>query len=259
MKYLLLCSFTVYFILAIVPLGMTQDYIIHKGSGVKIYFTTNDEMFPESWRGGTINGKATSLKPSQYKRSKELIMSALDKYPTELLKENLEEIYILDSLNFYGQNYGGTNSNYNVYVVNTGKENGYSDEYFEQLFHAEFSSILLRIHSNDLFEAMWKSNNNSDFDYGQGGVDEIINGKAGTNYNDDYFKEGFLYQYAMSGMENDFNSISKNLFCPNAKFWKEAYNYTKLKRKINSTIDFYHKLNVNFTKEYFKSFSKDSE
>ncbi|PLX08958.1 MAG: hypothetical protein C0596_03875 [Marinilabiliales bacterium] len=232
---------------------MTQNKIVHEESGVIIHFQTDRNMFPENWVGGSINGQAESLKESEYERSKKIILKALDKYPPEVLEDNLKEIYLLNSLEFYDQGYGGTNSNYNVYLVNSGESDGYSDEYVEQLFHAEFSSILLRNYSNPLFESRWEKVNDEGFEYGDGGVLEIKNGTAGTDYSADYFKHGFLYQYAMSGMENDFNSISKNLFCPNTKFWKEAYKYKKLRLKIDATIKFYNNIDETFTKEYFKS------
>lgn len=214
-------------------------------------------MFPESWRGGEINGYAESLKESEYKRSKRIIIKALDKYPPEVLQNNLFDVYILNDLEFYNTKYGGTNSNYNVYITNSGKINGYSDEYFEQLFHAEFSSIILRNFSNKDFESNWIELNDSGFEYGTGGVEEINNGTASTEYSVDYFKKGFLYQYAMSGMENDFNSISKNLFCPNEIFWDEAYKHDKLKSKIDATIKFYNKIYPDFSRKYFQIFIEE--
>ena len=244
-------------ILFISNFSYSQPHFYHPNSGVKISFGLNDNMFPKSWTEGDINGQAKALSPKEYKRSKRIIIEALDKYPVEILKQNLSEVYILNSLMFYNQVYGGTNSNNNVYLVNSGKLDGYSDEYVEQLFHAEFSSILLRNYSNENFESKWEQINKNDFQFGKGGVDEIKTGKASTDFLPEYFKKGFLYQYAMSGLENDFNSISKNLFCPNNSLWKKAYRYQKIKLKIILTIDFYNNISDTFNIEYFKEFEKE--
>ncbi len=244
----------IFLLILLTNFAICQTSFTHKESGVKVNFKTSDKMFPESWRGGSINGEAESLTAEEYKRSQKIISEAMDKYPSEVLQENLKEVYILNSLKFYNQIYGGTNSNDIVYICNSGRENGYSDEYFEQLFHAEFSSILLRNYSDKIFEERWESVNKEGFTYGSGGVDEIRKGKAGTDYLPEFFEQGFLYQYAMSGMENDFNSISKNLFCPNSSFWTEGYEYERLKLKIILTIDFYRNINSTLDINHFMEF-----
>ncbi len=213
-------------------------------------------MFPESWRGGKIQGQAESLNSSEIDRSIEIIFRALDKYPVEVLQNNLKYIFIFKEMKFYGQPYGGTNSNNVVFLTNKGINNGYTDQYIEQLFHAEFSSILLRKYAPSTYDKRWCLINDDDFEYGQGGVNEIKKGKAGQDYDDFYHKQGFLYEYAMSGSENDLNSIAKNIFCPVSEFWSIYNNYNNLKLKINLVIELYNSINEEFSFEYFKSFDK---
>lgn len=232
------------------------DFVKHRNTDIKIWIKTNDNMFPQSWYDAEINPQAGSLKIGELKRSLSIIFNALDKYPTEFLKKNLKEVYILNYISFYGVEYGGTNSNDVVYITNQGGINGYTDEYIEQIFHAEFSSIILRNYAGEDFDKDWCSINPKEFRYGDGGVSEIKTGKAGLDYTEYYFKNGFLYEYAMSGSENDFNSIAKNLFCPSKHFWNLYGKYINISKKINHTIKLYHSADTTFNLIYFKNFNR---
>lgn len=232
------------------------DFVKHRETGIKVWIKTKADMFPESWHDSEINAQAEPLKLGELKRSLSIIFKALDKYPVIFLKKNLKEVYILNYISFYGVEYGGTNSNDVVYVTNQGSANGYSDLYIEQLFHAEFSSIVLRNYAYLNFDKDWCSINHKDFRYGEGGVTEIKTGKAGLDYAEYYFKNGFLYEYAMSGSENDFNSIAKNLFCPSSNFWDLYGEYISISKKINLTIELYSSADTNFNLRYFRSFNQ---
>jgi hypothetical protein len=231
------------------------NYFVHEKSGTKIYFATDDDMFPASWQEDDINGYAKSLQMSELGRSVEVLFRALDKYPVAVLQKNLRCIYIFKDLEFYGQPYGGTNSNDVVYVTNNGIDDGYTDAYLEQLFHAEFSSILLRNFAPESYEKTWSNINDEEFTYGEGGVKEIREGNAGLTYGEYYYESGFLYEYAMSGSENDLNSIAKNLFCPVNDFWYLYEDYCKLKSKINLAIELYHSIDSEFSISYFRNFN----
>jgi hypothetical protein len=229
------------------------DFVMHRDTGIKLWIKTHDKMFPESWCDDEINPQASSLKLGELKRSLKIVFKAMDKYPTEFLKKNLKEVYILHHISFYGVEYGGTNSNDNLYITNQGRINGYTDEYIEQLFHAEFSSIILRNYADDDYDSDWCRINSTGFRYGDGGVTEIKTGNAGLDYSIEFFKNGFLYEYAMSGSENDFNSIAKNLFCPVEDFWNLYGTYVKLSKKINLTIKLYNSADTTFNLIYFRN------
>jgi hypothetical protein len=232
------------------------DYVTHRNTGTKVWIKTKDKMFPESWLDNEINAQAESLKLAEFRRSITIVFNALDKYPIEFIKKNLKEVYVLHFISFYGVEYGGTNSSDVVYITNQGVTKGYTDEYIEQLFHAEFSSIVLRNYASIDYNKDWCSINNKEFRYGDGGVAEIKTGKAGLDYAQDYFKNGFLYEYAMSGSENDFNSIAKNLFCPSKDFWSLYGTYIKLSKKINLAIELYHSADSSFNLIYFRNLNQ---
>src|SRR5688572_11936309 len=98
-------------------------------TGITVSFSPDEEMYPESWRGGKVQGDAAALIESEYARSKMIITRALEKYPKDVLTKHVKKIYVLDDIHFYGVRYGGTNSLDRVYITNRGLDKGYSDQF----------------------------------------------------------------------------------------------------------------------------------
>lgn len=233
-------------------LAVGQSVYSDHRTGIPISFVTDTAMYPESWRGGSINGEATSLGENEYARSKNILTRALEKYPVEVLTKHIKKIYVLDDIRFYGVRYGGTNSLDAVYISNRGIDLGYSDRYVEQLFHAEFSSILLRNLSYYLNKTSWQACNDESFTYGGSGVDALKNKKASEDFDADYHQLGILNQYASSNFENDVNSFAKNIFIPKPGFWNIVDQYPRIRCKMDLIIFFYNQINRTFTEAYFK-------
>ncbi len=221
----------------------------------EIIFTADKDIFPGYWYDPEINAKAESLSEGEIDRSRSIIISALDKYPIEVLKDNLKSVYALKSMNFYGVDYGGTNSKASVYVVNVGEDMGYSDICIEESFHHEFSSVLLRKYKQLFDESGWRQINPDGFEYfdeATGGSGAIREGKDSQEFDPELHEMGFLYQYAGSTLENDFNSFAENIFMGEESFFKTVEGYEKLKAKLDLIIEFYNAVNPRFTIEYFK-------
>jgi hypothetical protein len=181
-------------------------------TGITISFNADEKMYPESWREGSVKGKASPLIATEYDRSKNIVSKALEKYPKDVLTKHIKKIYVLDEINFYGVRYGGTNSLDRVYITNRGLDKGYSDHFIERLFHAELSSILLRNLSYYLNQTTWVACNPGDFKYGGSGQEAIKTGKTGEYFDPALHEQGCLTQYGTSNFENDVNSFAKNLF-----------------------------------------------
>ena len=221
----------------------------------EIIFTADKDIFPGDWYDPEINAKAESLSESEIERSRSIIISALDKYPIEVLKDDLKSVYILESMNFFGVDYGGTNSETSVYVTNSGEDMGYSDIYIEESFHHEFSSVLLRKYKRLFDESGWRQINPDGFEYFDevtGGAGAIREGKDSKEFDPESHEMGFLYEYAGSTSENDFNSFAENIFMGDESFFKTVEGYEKLKAKLDLIIRFYNTINPRFTIEYFK-------
>lgn len=217
------------------------------------------DIFPTSWLTPRINAKAETLTAEQRPRSLRLMRQALVKYPAAVLKENLRKVHVLGRLEYSGVSTGGTNSRTVVYVVNNGLKQ-YSDRAIEGIFHAEFSSILLRNHPHLLDKARWQQINPPGFKYlGTGGVNAIRQQKASQRLDAVLHEEGFLHQYAKADMEDDFNSVAARLLVGDAALWSLMGQHPKLQAKAALVMDFYHKLDPAFTRERFRSFQQPEQ
>ena len=223
-------------------------------TGIQIFFKIDKEAFPKSWETEEISAKGTSLDKIEIDRSLKVIIKALSKYPIELVKENIAKIYILKSIEFYGQEFGATNSNDVIYIANNGELLGYSDFYIEKSFHHEFSSILLRNYPKLFNEEKWKRINK--ISYGNGGVQALKDSKDSQSFDSLLALNGFLFEYATSDLENDFNSFAENLFNPSDEFYLLVDKYVGIHQKYKLIIEFYSKLHKSLTEDFFRKIIK---
>lgn len=204
----------------------------------KISFASGPEIFPGKWLGGEINAKATRIDSSYTEQSLRVLQKALQKYPLEIVTTYLNKIFVLNTLEFYGLRYGGTNSLSNIYLCNR----GFSDHWLEMAFHAEFSSLLLRKNEAAFDKEKWIQQNDESVAYGNSGVEALKVGKTSIVFNEALAEKGFLYEYALSSFENDYNSIAENLMMNRDEFWELAKKYPRVMAKINIVIGFYKQI-----------------
>jgi len=242
-------------IIFITATASSQDQLKIDSLNIVIKFTITTNTFPESWNESPINATAIPLDSIEKQRSIDIIYKALKKYPAAVIQENLKTIYIFKSIAFYGQEYGGTNSVDAVYMANSGVVNGYSNYYIEKSFHHEFSSILFRNYPHYFKENKWKRTNK--LQYGNGGVQALIDGEVGQTIDSIYNANGFLHQYAMSDIENDFNSFAENLFVPTASFSEAVQLFPRLNKKLEIIIAFYRRVDATFSKKYFDELKRN--
>jgi hypothetical protein len=222
--------------------------------GVRVEFNYNVSIFPGEWRIAPINAMGKKMDEKEIPRTRAVMEKALVKYPKKVLLENLKVVHFLSFMKFFEVQYGGTNSNDAVYLVNNGKPLGYTDKYLEQTFHHEFSSVLLRKFSNYLDTTTWKSLNEPGFIYNdpEDGVGAIRNNQSSQDLDSTLGRKGILTQYALSSIENDMNTIAQNLFCPEKNFWPFVDKYPRLRSKVKMLVNFYGRVDEGFTEEYFR-------
>ena len=218
---------------------------------IPVLFKVGDTSFPEEWKTDEIDARGEDLEEEEEKRSEKIVRKALAKYPEDLLAENLREVYVLHSIQFFGVEYGGTNSSDAVYLSNKGKENGYDNLYLEKTFHHEFSSILLRNYPDLIDQESWEALNDFDYFDESGGVNSIKNETDGLDYNPAYLEAGFLYQYGASCFENDLNSFAENILCPTEEYLGFLEKYPKIRKKQDLFVAFYGAINTYFDAAYF--------
>ncbi|WP_298511296.1 hypothetical protein [uncultured Kordia sp.] len=236
-------------ILFIFFLNEINSQVVDKRTGIQIFYEVHEDTFPVSWTTAEIAAKGISLDSTEIKRSLKIVKAALDKYPNNVITKNLKRVYILKSIEFYGEKFGGTNSSDTVYIANNGNDLGYSDAYLEKSFHHEFSSILLRNYPFYMKKDRWIASNK--ITYGDGGVTALKEDKSNQDFNSLLHAKGFLHQYATSSFENDFNSFAENLFLPSENFYATVELFPQLKNKLWIIRNFYGAIDKAFTKKYF--------
>jgi hypothetical protein len=218
----------------------------------EISCSVGGRIFPEDWYGGEINATAASLKKEEENRSIHIIKNALEKYPEEIISNNLRKVYLLDRMSFFGVSYGGTCSDVNVYITNR----GYKGFYIEQTLHHEFSSILWKNHRSSFKEQEWLSLNPENFTYGNGGVDAIKNNRSSIDPDEKFNRLGFINEYATSDLEEDINCNAEYLFLPNEQYYQLLLKYDVIRKKRELLIEFYHNLHSSLNKDFFQDLLK---
>ncbi len=219
---------------------------------VPVVTGSGDEIFPEAWRGGKVAASGEMLPDHRREESLRVMDSALAKYPAEVLQEHLRMVYLLGELRYHGVITSGTNSKTCVYVKIGSPEKGFTPRHNEAVFHAEFSSILLRNRPEFLDQTAWKAANPPGFTYLGNGVDAVRQGKARTTLDDSLNACGFLSEYGQSTLENDFNSFAARLCTGDAALWKIAIQHSAIQRKLSLVLRYYQQIHPKLEEKHFR-------
>jgi len=213
-------------------------------------------MFPHSWRAAPISASGEALSAERLAHATAVLQSAMRKYPSRVLQSHLKGVYALAELRYSAIVAGGTNSRSHIYLKIGEVAQGFTDQNVEAIFHAEFSSILLRNRKDDFDAAAWLTLNPLEFEYLGNGVDAVKQHKVGLEMRDDLLEQGFLGLYGQSTMENDFNGFAARLFRGDPTLWDKAERFPKIRSKLDLTIRFYQKIDSTLSEAYFRSLRK---
>jgi len=220
---------------------------------VPIVTTSDLEMFPESWRKAPITATGEAVAKGHEKRAVAVIEKALKKYPPAVLKKYVRKVYVLSELKFRGVTAGGTNSQEDVYVKVRDEVEGFTDEWVEQVFHAELSSILLRENEKRFDTPAWVKFNPKGFKYLGDGVDAIKQNKADLKEQDVLMADGFLREYSKASVEEDFNGFAALLLTGRKELWEAADRHPKVAGKLKLTIEFYQSIDKEFSEKALRA------
>jgi hypothetical protein len=248
------------FILTLVVVGIltpqiiqAQKYLRAGPAGTKVYYQARQGMFPCRWRKENIDPGFLPLTKAEISRTQEAMAKALQKYPEKILKKNLRRVYALRKLFFFGLEYGGTYYKRLVFITNDGAANGYSGKYLEGTFHHEFSSVLLKRYRQHFDENAWRKVNPDEFEYGEGGVEALRIQASRLKLDSSLFSGGFLNEYSLASLEEDWNCYAEYIFLNDPVFWQAWENNEKVRKKTSLLISFYRQLHPVFTLEYFRN------
>ena len=245
-------------ILSLSPKLGAQETYYDQSNGVEILFPSNLTVFPHQWTGKKINPDIRPLSPEETTRLEEVLSHAFSKYPPAMMNLYLDRVCVMKSMKFYGLPYGGTNYQHTVYLSDDTDNPWFSDEYIEQVFHHEFSSILLRDFPSYFDKARWLEVNPPSFRYGKGGAEAISHGMSSMALDPSLIEQGFLSQYSTASVEEDINVVAQYLFTGSREFWRVVELNDRIREKTSILINFYHKIDPVFTESHFRSFYYNS-
>jgi hypothetical protein len=238
-------------LLPLFPTAADERVILERP--VRVVTSADAAIFPESWWNPPVLASGEVLPEDQIQRARMILERAVAKYPSQVLQADLKAVYVLSELRYSGVITSGTNSRTSVYLKIGDVKQGFTDAHIEGVFHAEFSSILLRNHTHDLDKDAWHAVNPPGFKYLGNGVDAVKQKVAATVLRDELHEKGFLVEYAQSTLENDLNGFAKMLFNGEAELWRVAEAFPKIRRKLDLALAFYQKIDPAFTEAFFRS------
>ena len=242
----------------LIAFSFPRDVYVDERTNTGIYFSVQERIFPKHWYYKRINAMVEPLPVSERRRMITILNRAFSKYPDEVIRENLEKVYVFRTMKFYGVPYGGTNNENTIYLADDYSNPSFTDDYIEGVFHHELSSILLRSYSSFLDTNRWMSLNPKGFKYGGGGLSAIMNGEASLNFDPKLNEQGFLTRYSQSALEEDINMYAQHLFDNDREFWSILEVCDQVHHKATLLIEFYHRINPVFTEQYFRDFYRDT-
>jgi hypothetical protein len=182
------------------------------------------------------------------------VKMAIVKYPPSLIRKYLKAVFITGILKIYGVQGGGSYFDSWIYLSALEKYESSGPDLYAENFHHELSSLFLR---DSLFpKNSWQSVNEVKFSYMARQID-VVKSAAQENRKDKknsstWYHAGFVSDYGMSSLENDFNTYAEMAMTRPKKLKQLSIEYPRIKAKTILLIDFYSKLAPEL-REYFQT------
>ncbi len=215
---------------------------IEKAYGVRVHYQYDrKEFFPRSWLREPISAEGSQMPPEEIKRVLSLLDKFLCRYPKQVLKKNLTDIYLVKDLKFYDKSFGGSYADSSLYINSLGVSKGFTDSYLLGTMHSEFSSILLRNYGDRFRADAWKAANEPGFEYNGTGV-EMLGRNDIFAQSHELADHGFLVSYSQSSLENDVNMYAFWAFTRAEELKSLASEYNRISRKYRLFAEFYNRI-----------------
>ena len=198
---------------------------------------------------GTNQWRFVAADAKELAAGRRMLESALAKYPRTLLETHLDSIHLVHALAGLGTDappsVAGTYGERTTYVLAPPAGNMDPTARFpEAVFHHELSSVLVAHHPGKFDAQAWKAANPPDFEYRHG---RRLSPNLATNY----LPDGFVCSYGRASMEDDINTFAMWLFTRADWLLEQAARQSRVERKVDVLIRFYHQLDARYTREFF--------
>ncbi len=221
--------------------------------GIKIVYEIGEDFFsplenPPIPAGPARDSKITPIRHRVLVRYPDILQTAFEKYPIDVIKNYLEVIQFVGNIEEDGNlSYCGTYDPFRriIYLVDNGTMD---DGNAMATFHHEFSSLLLKSHS--FFVNPWTDHNPKNFEYFGDIYDDYATMKKKLEVITDYYEKGMVTNYGLSNFDNDFSEYSAMIFTYPQKFKKIMDRYPRVRGKFLVWLEFYQKIDPIFTESY---------
>ncbi len=157
----------------------------------------------------------------------------IKRYNSEIIRNNLTDIYILDSFECFGSPRGGMFFSTSIYID---IKPFFTDQWVLSTLHHEFSSILKR--NYPFPEQEWRSINNNSFNYTHN-VLEVLKQPDNSQLLSSSLEEGFLQEYARTTIDNDFNTVAEWMFTRETELCEIRGKHDRIDKKVELALKFY--------------------
>jgi hypothetical protein len=229
-----------------IRLGFTVERrvdALEREFGLVIVLPSDTSFFPSPWKDDFFGAKAEPITKNEAYHALPSLQKALHRYPSRIVADNIDTIFLLEQLEFYGAEYAGTTYENNLYMA---CEHGYNEEFIRRIFHHEFSSILMRNYGFDF--GPWTATNDSSIRYATDMktlIDAVKDGYSNEGTGQLYHA-GFLTRYATSLPENDVNTYCEELFVNGEALRARAAAYPRIGAKYAVLRSFLLSIHENF-------------
>jgi hypothetical protein len=182
------------------------------------------------------------------------VRDAISKYPTAVIQKNLSAVFISGIIKSHGTPAGGSYFYSWIYLSAIEDFENLGFELYAENFHHELSSLLLK--NGNFPSVRWHDVNEPGFKYLSRQID-VIRAAAPESRRDpkdapSWFRAGFVHDYGMSSMNNDFNMYAVLAMAHPQRLKELAQEYPKIKAKTQILVEFYTSLAPELG-AYFKS------
>jgi hypothetical protein len=211
----------------------SANFVIVKG--VKVYFEATSDMFPVGWRNENIRAKAETPSLINKEAYIKIIENELNKYTETIIKNNIDKIYIVNNLEFYGSKVAGS------YFTGKGENIIYlsiiqGQDIIDALHH-EFFSIVYYNNKNLFPKVEWESLNK--LPYWNNTWEAVKDDNIKTGYQTKYAEAGFICSYARTSFSNDMSSMAEMCFSPGSYSHIYYKKYDVIHKKYDLIKKFY--------------------
>jgi len=230
----------------------------------KIVFAITDEIFAPEYHKAPFVEHAEPIPVSDQDRSTKAVRSALAIYPPDFLATNLSTIYVVSHLTFNNIVVGGFGwvGAKSLYINNDGEAAGYTDFKIERMVHHELAHLLYANHPHNIAFPLWQRLNSAGFHYGKGGMDWLKDGrnKASDDLltNEKFLAQGFIRDYALSDVEEDFACTAEALLSGSPELWLAVDRYDTMQEESRDGDRLLRISGQNADRKLFSSYPADN-